>query len=283
MASMPLGARASAPQSERFELGDVTVHAISDGHFDLPAGAFQNVGTQQLPETVHIGATVWVISTPTREILVDAGSGDFLKARYPGTGQLAARLAELGVDPKRITDVVITHMHADHIGGLLDGETKLFPSAELHVSEVEWRYWMAEERPSQVPDALKGLAVLIQKIAGALPYEVALHSGVVDLGEGISMLPAPGHTPGHSAVQVASGAQQLLLLGDTLISGDLQFARPQVTYVLDGDPALAAKTRRDLFEMIASDSIAFCATHLNGLQKSTLEPMPEGFRRIDAV
>ncbi|MEM8795928.1 MAG: MBL fold metallo-hydrolase [Pseudomonadota bacterium] len=277
----PFGTRADVVTTQKVQVGEITVTAISDGYFDLPAGAFSNIGSAKLENIVRIGATMWVVSTPTRQILVDAGSGTFLKGKYPATGQMASRLAIAGVDPGKVSDVIITHMHADHIGGLIEDGEKLFGSAELHVSETEWKYWMAEDRPSNVPAGLKPLATLIQSIASSLPYNKTLHPGETDLGEGISLIAVPGHTPGHIGVRLSSGSAQLLLLGDMLISGDLQFKHPEAGYALDSDPKRAAETRMAMFDMIATDGIPFCATHLNGLAPSMLERNGGAFRRFD--
>lgn len=273
----PTLALAGSSESKRLKVGDIAVTAISDGHFDLPGNAFERDSAMQIADTVRVGATVWAIETPRRVLLVDAGSGETLKSNYPATGQLASRLAAAGIDRKTVSDIIITHMHADHIGGLVNNGAKLFPAAGLHMAGAEWRYWTAADRPSRLPSAQKGLALLIQRLAGALPYDMMLHEGEADLGDGVSLVPAPGHTPGHMAVRISAGSGQLLLLGDLLIAGDIQFSHPGATYVLDSDPALAVQTRRKFFDMIAADDLAFCATHLNGLGSSKLRRSGEGF------
>ncbi|MEM9761676.1 MAG: MBL fold metallo-hydrolase [Pseudomonadota bacterium] len=258
--------RADAPQRS------VRITALSDGHFDLPSTAFSSDEAaapeasrdlEALDRSMRVGANAWLLDTPTRRILVDTGSGPTLQAKYPNTGRLSETLVATGTSAGSITDIVITHMHADHIGGLMRDGRRAFPDARLHVAESEWAYWTASERPSLVRAPLKPLSQLIQSIAGALTYERTLHAGTVDFGEGIWLVPAPGHTPGHTAVRVETGDQQVLILGDALISDAIQFTHPGVTYGLDSDPAGAAATRRRLFDEIAADGIALSATHLN--------------------
>ncbi|MEM8792453.1 MAG: MBL fold metallo-hydrolase [Pseudomonadota bacterium] len=267
--------------------GSIRITALSDGHFDLPPAAFsdQEPGSPAAVEalsalgtSVRAGANVWLLETPTRRILVDAGSGPTLQAKYPYTGQLPQALVATGVDPDSITDIIITHMHADHIGGLMRDDRRVFPSARLHIAEREWAYWTAPDRPSQVAPALKPLSQLIQAIVGTLTYEKTLHAGETDLVEGIWLVPAPGHTPGHLAVRIDDDGQQVLLLGDALISDAIQFAHPEVRYVLDSDPEGAAATRHALFDMIAADGIAFTATHLNSQALIGLSREGDGYR-----
>ncbi len=282
LSGIPVMSYAETAFTQRMTVGDLTVTALSDGHFDLPAEAFQNLGTHSLASSVRAGATLWAISTGTRSILVDAGSGDFLKAKYPATGQMVERLTAAGINPTTVSDIIVTHMHADHIGGLMKDGQPVFPNAVLHMSEVEWTYWTAEDRPSNVPAEQKPLAGLIQSIANGLPYARQLHAGAADLGEGVRLVPAPGHTPGHAMVHLSSGADQLLLVGDAMIADPLQFERPQVTYVLDSDPERALQTRLALFERMVADEVAFCATHLNGLGRMRLERAGDSYRGYQA-
>lgn len=254
------------------QLGSIRITTLSDGHFDLPPAAFSSdeatapaasSALAALGESMRVGANVWLLDTPKRRILVDTGSGPTLQAKYPNTGRLSETLVATGTDADSITDIVITHMHADHIGGLMRDGRRIFPEARLHVAESEWAYWTAPDRPSLVPATLKPLTQLIQDIAGTLTYERTLHPGAVDLGEGVWLEPAPGHTPGHTVVRIETGGRQVLLLGDALIADAIQFTHPGVTYGLDSDPEGAAATRRRLFDEIATDGIALTATHLN--------------------
>lgn len=263
------------------KVGQTLLTTLSDGHLDLPPQAFSNIDPKVLDKTpapIRIGANVWQLKTATRNILIDSGSGSHLQAKYPATGQLGSELETQNIDRSAVTDIIITHMHADHIGGLMTGEKPNFPNATLHMAREEWTYWTDKDRPSHVPDAIKPLAGLIQSLASKLKYNLEQHEGETDLGEGIWLLPAPGHTPGHVAVRVDGGDKQVLMLGDAIISDALQFAHPDTTYVLDSYPDQAAKTRRALFEMMAADKIPFSATHLNTGAFGHVEADGKGFR-----
>ena len=245
-------------------VGDIRVIPLSDGYYDVPLAAF-TLPPEAPPHPdpmVRLGAHAWLIETGARRILVDAGAGTMLRVRHPYSGQLPGALAHVGVSPTDITDIIITHMHADHIGGLMDGGIARFPNAMLHLSAAEWQYWTAPERAASIRPALRPMAWQIAAMADAFAYRIAMHDGTTDIGPGVWTEPAPGHSPGHQIVHVTSGSDSLLLLGDTLVCGALQFEHPQIPYALDANPELAAATRTALFDRIASDDIRFAATHL---------------------
>ena len=242
------------------KVGHLTLTTWSDGGLDIPAEYFPNA-TLKTP-TVRFGANLWQIDAGARQILIDTGSGVFLKERFADTGRVNDALGAGGIDPDSITDIIITHMHADHIGGLLKDGEPAFPNATIHLSGVEWGFWTDPELASRMPDEMAPMIGLIQMIAGKVADQVTPHDGAADLGNGISLLPAPGHTPGHVAVQIIAGGETLLILGDALVSGDVQLENPDVTYQLDADPALAVAKRKALLARIADDGLRFAATHL---------------------
>lgn len=258
--TVPQGAHAASP--DRLHVGDISVTALSDGHFDLPPAAFSPQPEATSTKFQSVGAHAWLIETGHRKMLVDTGSGTTLRGKYPDTGHLPMALARAGVSPDQITDILITHMHADHIGGLMHGGAARYPNAMLHVCEVEWRYWSAPDRAQLVAPAQRPLANLIAGLMDQMAYRIAVHNPNGDIGAGVWLEAAPGHTPGHQIVHVTSGTHSLLLLGDALICGPLQFARPDIHYILDADPEQAAATRAALFDRIATDTVPFAATHL---------------------
>ncbi|MEM7488203.1 MAG: MBL fold metallo-hydrolase [Pseudomonadota bacterium] len=274
-------AKAATPATRR--IGEVEVTTLSDGHFDLPRAAFgaaDGTPPDRLPDPVRLGANVWLLRVGERTILVDAGSGPHLRQTYPATGALPEAMASAALDPTAVTDVVITHMHADHIGGLMDGAAPRFPGATLHMARREWAFWTDPSRPENVPDGQQGLAELIATLFAELTYDLVLYDGEADLGDGIVLVPAPGHTPGHSLVRIASGDAQAMLLGDLVLGEGVQFADPDIRYVLDIDPDLAVRTRRTIFDMLAQDGIPFLATHMTGPAFVQLERYRDGYATV---
>jgi len=271
------------PSRDTLLLGDLKVTALSDGYLDIPAAYFSNLGPEEIERVTpatRFGANTWLIETGCRRILVDAGSGTWLRERFPSSGALDWQDEARRADRAAITDIVVTHMHADHVGGLSQAGTSLFPNAEIHVQAAEWSFWTDPALPGAVPDDKRPLIRLIQALAEPLAGQIGLHQGEADIGGGVTLLPAPGHTPGHQVVHLAAGGKEALLAADAVVSGTLQFANPDVRYALDSDPALAAQTRKTLFDRISADRVPFAATHLQETGFGFLEPHGHGYARV---
>ena len=276
--ALPSPMRAS-PGIRARPVGDLQVMIWSDGSYDVPLSAFPGAVERGLgapDDPVRLGGSSWSIRTPTRLILVDAGAGEHLRDLFPHTGLLRERYETGGLATEEVTDIILTHMHPDHIGGLMNRERSCFPNAMLHVATAEWDYWTASGLVDRVPPGQGIMAALVPHLAAGLDYEVLRHSGATDLGEGVRLVPTPGHTPGHLAVEVESRNEHVMLLGDAVVCGPLQFAHPDISYVLDVDVRRAMETRHALLERLAVDRIPFSATHLATMGLGTLGREPGG-------
>ncbi len=242
-------------QTHTLMVGDIELTVHNDGRFLLPAGYFANVPADvSLGEQVEIGANLWTLRTGERLFLVDTGSANALTERFPDTGQAWPGLET--VDP---TDIILTHMHADHMGALADPSA--FPGAKIHVTRVEWDFWTNPTLPDAVPADMRPMVEMIQAVAQGFADRVVLHDGQTELAPGIGLVPLPGHTAGHTGVLVSDKGQELMITGDAIISERLQFTHPGVAYALDGDPEQAVSTRRALLQRAASHGLTIAATH----------------------
>ncbi|ASP34780.1 MBL fold metallo-hydrolase [Labrenzia sp. VG12] len=270
----------SQPSPTQTRLGNLTVTTLSDGFLDVPGAYFSNLSPQEhrhvLP-TARFGANTWLIEAEARKVLVDAGSGSWLKERFADTGNLGWQLDDRMEERAAVTDIIVTHMHADHIGGLVAGGRSLFPNATIHMQAAEWVFWTDAALPQSVPEDQRPLIELIQALGTPLKGQIKLHEGEADLGGGITLLPAAGHTPGHQVVHLSAGTRELMLIADAVVSEALQFGNPDIHYALDGDPAKAAETRKTLFDRFASNKIPFAATHLTSTGFGHLERSGSGY------
>ena len=272
---------AFAGEVASLNVGTNTVSMLADGHFSLPSAFFQGADEEALAaagDPIDVGATAWLVRNGDRVILVDTGSGQALSGMFPTVGKLDALLAAEGIEKTAITDIILTHMHADHIGGLLGPDAGGFANAKIHVAEAEWAFWTNPALPANAPDADKPMIELLQSIAAPLADRVMTYVGEADLGGGVTLVPLPGHTAGHSGVRIAADdGEALFIVGDAIISEALQFADPSVSYALDSDPARAIATRTMLLNQLVDSETVFSATHLSYPGTGRVVRAGEGF------
>ncbi len=205
----------------------------------------------------------FAIHSAGRLALVDSGSGNYLG---PTAGKLQANLAAAGIDPAAIEVVLLTHMHPDHSAGLTDPETgrALFPNAELVVHENEPRHWDDDAAMARATERERTLyfGCAREQIA---PYRNRLRpfSAGGEVFPGVTSVPLPGHTPGHSGYRIELGGELLLIWGDIIHVPEIQVPHPEVTIEFDTDPAAAASTRRRTFDMVASEKLLIAGMHVH--------------------
>jgi glyoxylase-like metal-dependent hydrolase (beta-lactamase superfamily II) len=264
-------AKTQAPGYYRITLGDFEVTALSDGTHVFPVDtvmtnitqqqALQDLADVDLKLPIQGSINAFLINTGSKLILVDSGAG----ALY-GTccGKLMAHLRAAGYQPEQVDEVLITHLHKDHAGGILRDSQAAFPNAVLRVSQAEADYWLTPATKTSAPDFLSTFFDAAQ--AAVAPYKAAGHyqpyKNFGPLEPGIDALPAPGHTPGHAAYLVQSKGQQLLIWGDIVHVSGIQFPHPASTVKYDSSEANAQTTRKQLLELATSKHLIVAAAHI---------------------
>lgn len=261
----PAVATAQAPGFYRLKLGEYTLTVINDGTGRLanPTGGFVRNATAEavraaladdfLP-TDHFVMTfnLTVLQTGRETVLFDAGTGGLLA---PTAGHMWENLAAAGIDPAGIDRVIFTHLHADHVSGLVtrEGEAR-FARAELIVPAPEWAFWTGEQAPAQARAMVAGRFA---------PYRGRTRQVAPDaeLGSGIRAIPTHGHTQGHCSYEIQSGAASLIVMGDLTNAPVFNLNHPgwHIAYDMDGPEAEA--TRRAFFDRAAADRTPIIGYH----------------------
>jgi glyoxylase-like metal-dependent hydrolase (beta-lactamase superfamily II) len=258
-----------APVAYSRKVGDMTLTTLLDGYFSLSPEIVTNATPDIIAEAyasvygdpaqpMNLPVVAYILRSGDQTTLIDAGAGG---AFGPTSGHAGAALAAVGIAPDAVNRVILTHMHPDHIGGLLAADAAVFPNATLHVSKADLDFWTSEDIAGKAPDSAKGFFALARGVAGAYADRLTTFDGEADLGGGVTSMSLPGHTLGHSGLRLSSGSAQMLIIGDAASLAAYQFTHPDVGIAFDTDGAMAAETRKKLFGMATADKLLVAATH----------------------
>ncbi|MFM9859632.1 MBL fold metallo-hydrolase [Pseudoxanthobacter sp. M-2] len=275
------------PNVYRFNLGDFEVVTVQDGTVPMenPAGTF---GVNQTPEAVAElatanflpadklinGYTPTLVNTGSEVVLFDTGTG---AARLPAAGNLAERLTAAGYPPESVDVVVLTHMHGDHIGGLMADGKPVFPNARYVTGATEYDFWSS---PDRLSGPTEGGAKLVQANVVPLAEKTTFVKGGDSVVSGITAIEAFGHSPGHMIYNLESGGRRLVLTADTANHYVLSMQRPDWHVRFDMDKDKGVATRKAVLGMIAADKVPFVGFHMPFPSVGYLEPKSEGYRFV---
>ncbi|MDR0815678.1 MAG: MBL fold metallo-hydrolase [Bacteroidales bacterium] len=249
-----LSASAQEPQTViTFQVGKFTVSVLSEGGGQGNSGLLKGATPEQLKKylpngTFPLETQVFLVRTPDKNIMIDAGHGK----------NLFKNLQTLGLGENQIQIILLTHLHGDHIGGLLRDGKKAFPNAEVYISQKEYDYWLnlGEKGAAarNVFDAYKDKIHLFE------PVEAEKQTK--DLLPGVKAIAAYGHTPGHTAYLLQSDDVKWLIWGDLTHSMPIQMPCPQVALSFDVDAEKAIQSRKYLLDYVLKNRIIAGGMHV---------------------
>ena len=282
---MPSPPDLQAPALNRRRVGDYVVTYLSDGFLDGSFAYLSGIGEADAkamleeahrPPLAHFAIASYVIQGNGRTILVDAGTGGF--AGWGGRFPVA--LAAAGVDAEQVDTILLTHAHVDHVGGLTLHGAPLFPKAEVVVSEAEVKFWRDDAIMGAAPAEAQPFFEAARTAFKAYEGNLTQVSGG-EVAPGITLVPLPGHTPGHSGYRIASGADQVLIWADITHMPDIQIRKPEVTVGFDIDQDQARATRMKVLDEVASERLTVAGCHFNMPGFITVERRGSGFAKVD--
>jgi glyoxylase-like metal-dependent hydrolase (beta-lactamase superfamily II) len=260
-----------APGYFRMLLGDIEITALLDGTIDLePKKLLTNVGAAEIDRSlarsfqagaVPTSVNAFVVNTGGKLVLVDAGAAGLFG---PTLGRMLTNLRAAGYQPEQVDEILITHFHPDHVGGLVAGDKTVFPNATVRADQRDVDFWLSKEQMDKAPADTK--AFFQGAMASLNPYVTAgrlkAFTGTTDLLPGIRAVAANGHTPGHTVYEVSSQGQKLLVWGDLMHVAAVQFPNPKVTIAFDVNSKAAAAERLKLFAQAAKNRSFIAGAHL---------------------
>ncbi len=280
LAAAPLAA-ASAPQpvvpdARWFTVGALKVAALHDADLLIPNDGKTfgvDVGPAKVAEllkvagaptdTIRVSVNALLVTMPGHVVILDTGLGPM------ADGKVVASLATAGLSPAQVTDVLITHSHGDHVGGLVTGTgTSAFPNARIRMSAAEWAF-------------LQGNAGAAKVVAAIAP-QVATFAQDGEVVPGIRATTIAGHTPGHVAYELVSGSNRLFDIGDAAHSTIVSLAEPDWSMGFDSDQTAGKGSRRALLTKLAASHETIFSPHFPYPGIGTVEAHHGGFLWVPA-
>lgn len=257
------------PGVKSFKLGAFDISVLRDGALEIPNNGTifgLNATPAEVAEVLHkagadtirLAIDALLVRIPDHIVLIDTGYGP------AGHGLLQESLAKAGVAPNDVTDILITHSHPDHIGGLVDAQGQpAFPKATVRMSAREWAFMQGNQKLAKEVAVIKGQVQTFEPGQPVLP--------------GITPVALPGHTPGQTGYEIDSQGHKLLDIADIAHSSIVSLARPDWTIAWDSDKQEGVQTREHELQRLATDHEFMFAPHFPFPGVGHIEQAGKGF------
>jgi glyoxylase-like metal-dependent hydrolase (beta-lactamase superfamily II) len=283
---------AQTPGFYRFKVGSFTVTTVHDGFVARPLEGFvRNAPLAEVQGVLRdaflpqdrmvIPYTVTFLDTGRDLVVFDSGNG--VTPAGATIGRMIANMRSAGIDPAKVTRVVMSHFHGDHVNGLLNAEgLAAFPNAEVIVPEAEIAWWGDATNETRSPEGQRAnFANSARRLA---PYAARMRRVGPDseVIPGVRSVAAYGHTPGHTCYHIADGAEQMMFVADTTNRPELLARRPEFHIIFDFDAVAAEATRRRIYDRVATDRIRVTGYHFPFPANGYLTKEGSGYRFVAA-
>jgi glyoxylase-like metal-dependent hydrolase (beta-lactamase superfamily II) len=299
LAAASLGAHAEAPQVQgqapgwyRMQLGAFEITALNDGTVSLPVDKLLTnarpatieslLARSYLKAPVETSVNGYLVNTGSKLVLIDTGAAGLFG---PTLGKLVANLKASGYQPEQVDEIYVTHMHPDHVGGLVADGQRVFPNAVVRADQREGGFWLDQATMDKAPADGKGF--FQGAMASLNPYVAAgklqPFDGETELVPGIKAIPARGHTPGHTIYAIESQGSKMVVWGDLMHVAAVQFAMPSVTIQFDVDSKAAMPQRQKNYADAAKAGYYVAVAHVAFPGIGRLRTDGKGYAWVPAV
>jgi len=291
-AAPPIGKQ--APGYYRYKIGSYEVTVVLDGARSWPLDMVRDVTKEDVSaalaaayldkDKMTFPYVPIVVNTGAKLVVIDPGLGPHLYEQSKGAvGQFHTNLAAAGIDRNAVDTVIISHFHGDHVNGLLTADNKpAFPNAEILVPATDWTFWFDDANMSRAPagSLLETNFKNNRRVFGALGNKVTHYEPGKELLPGISSVPTPGHTPGHTSHVIASGSDKVFVQADVTLLPALFVRNPDWRPMFDYDAEVAVQTRRKVYDMLAAEKMLLQGFHYPFPGVAYIEKSGTGYREI---
>lgn len=261
----------------RIKIGNTEVYSLLDGTLELDAEKLFNnnqpgkpsrlLTTEFINNPVEVSINVYLVKIGAKKILIDVGAGELVGST---AGHLNESLRSIGIKPEEITDILLTHIHADHSGGLIISEKKIFPNAMIHVNQTELDFWFSETKAKHASENEMGANPQTFKNAKnmLLPYikdkQVKTFEGKeTEIVPGIFSYSIGGHTPGHTIYVLRDNHEELFFWGDVVHVAAIQLTEPNIMDHFDVDHQISTTARKGFLKLSADKSLLVAGAHIS--------------------
>lgn len=278
------------PSHFQYKIGKVEVVALSDGTVDVDGHKlFESkfdgqvnklLKNKNLRNPIVTSINCFLIKIDKRVILVDVGAGELIGSQTSGT--LFTSLQRAGYSADQVTDVLLTHIHLDHSGGLIMAGKRAFPFARIHVNKKEIDFWQAHRKPQK--SETFGISINRPAYFVLEPYLdanlVHIFEGNTELFPGIKAIEMIGHTPGHTLYELTSDTEKMLFWGDLVHVAAVQLESFDLGINYDLDKKKAAIQRGISYKAAANEGYLIATSHIMFPGMGRIENHNKGFNWV---
>nr|CDQ33270.1 ribonuclease Z [Virgibacillus halodenitrificans] len=272
-----------------FTIGSVRVTALSDGsvpqnlhkilHGITNKEIDERLAQAYLTNPVEVSINAFLLELGNKLVLVDTGVGQLFGSKLGG--QLIESLQAAGVKPEQITDVLLTHVHSDHMGGLTRDGQRVFPNATVHVGKPDVDFFLDPQHAEQTDydqHYFDQAETILEPYVKA--GKIDTFDKTTEVLPGLTASLHPGHTPGSAFFTLESEGQTLTFTGDIVHVAAVQLPDPSVTIAYDVDQKKARKVRTAAFADFAKHRDLVAVPHMPFPGIGRIRKVGEGYEWV---